>query len=186
MADSGGLTIEPGVLVEAAALAADAPPKAFSSFDLTPLRPADGPRMVPWIFFSVRCKSCGLGDFHVGGYPSNVPNDAAGDKPLLPPHRLKCANCAATSAIFDPRTDGYDGILCGGTGHPCGENGETFTSGAFTVHAGATYNIDLAELQDLASQAKVDVGAQDLFDWVNIVGDPVGKGEPFEYSYECA
>jgi hypothetical protein len=99
---------------------------------------------------------------------------------------LQCERCGAVGTIFDARTDGYDGILCGGCPHESGETGERFTDIVCKITVGATYNIDLEELQELAAGAGADVKATDLFDWINIIATPLEGGESLELDYECA
>ena len=147
---------------------------------------------VPWMFFEVRCKACGSDEHRLGSYveiapdPSPYPRAAPGEKILRPPHRLKCERCEATDTIFDARTDGYDGVLCGGGPYESGQTGERFTDIVCRIAVGATYNIELEELRELAAGAKSDVKATDLFDWINIVATPLEGGKPLELDYECA
>ncbi len=184
---------EPGKLLPAAELAASEPPKSFSAFALTPQTPAAQPGMdyLPWVTFSVGCKSCGGDDFRLGSHvevvpdPSPYPHKAPGQKVLRAPHRLKCERCEATDTIFDARTDGYDGILNGGGPYQSGEGSERFTDIVCKIVVGATYNIDLEELQDIAASAGSQVKATDLFDWINIIAN-APDGEPLELDYECA
>jgi hypothetical protein len=174
--------IEPGALSQAAVLAAHGPPRSFAAFSLTPVTPPPGPRILPIVYFEVRCRSCGQDQFHVGSFPAT---ELGADSWPLPPHSLKCAACGAAGPVFDPRKDGYDGILCGGCPCEVGESGEAFTPGAFKMHVAATYNIPLDELRELAEEAGGGVKPADLFDWINIIGEAVGEGENFEYDYEC-
>jgi hypothetical protein len=184
---------EPAELREAAALAAGQPPKSFSSFALAalPPKPQPGMALLPWVDFSVSCKACGCDDFRVGSFvenvpdPSSYPNAAPGEQILQPPHRLKCERCGAVGTIFDARTDGYDGILNGGCSYASGESGEQFSDLVCKVVVVATYNIDLTELQELATQAGSAVKATDLFDWINIIAT-APDGERLELDYECA
>ncbi len=184
---------ELGKLEPAAELAAANPPKSFSAFALKPLPPQAQPDMplLPWVNFAVSCKSCGSDDFRLGSFvavapdPSPYPRVAPGQKLLRPPHRLKCERCGATDTIFDARTDGYDGILCGGGPYESGETGERFTDVVCKIEAQATYNIDLDELNELAAQAGPAVKATDLFDWINIIAT-APDGEKLEVDYECA
>jgi len=186
-----GITFPHGTLSDAAQLAADAPPRSFASFAVRPLKPPPGQDILPIVYFAVRCASCDNDAFHIGSYPmaaagpsvgSDVPPEEA---PPCPPHRLRCAGCGGVGSIFDPATDGYDGILCGGRSYQKGER-EVFTGGAFNLHVTAVYNIGLPELQDLAAQAGGGVKPSDLFDWFNIFGTPVGDDEFFQADYECA
>jgi hypothetical protein len=184
---------DPGKLLPAAQLAASQPPKSFSSFALSPQTPEAqaGMDYLPWVTFEVSCKSCGGDDFRLGSYvevvpdPSPYPHKAPGQKMLRPPHRLKCERCDAAGTIFDARTDGYDGILNGGGSHQSGESGERFADVVCKIVVGATYNIDLQELQDLATAAGPHVKATDLFDWINIVATSPTAGL-LELDYECA
>ena len=141
--------------------------------------------------FAVGCKSCGGDDFRLGSYvevvpdPSPYPQKAPGQKMLRPPHRLKCEGCGAVGTIFDARTDGYDGILNGGGPYPSGTGDERFTDVVCKIVVGATYNIELEELQDLAASAEPPVKATDLFDWINIIAT-TDEGGRMELDYQCA
>jgi hypothetical protein len=86
--------------------------------------------------------------------------------------------------LFDGRTQGYDGVLCGGCILESGEQGEEALPNRFTVLVSFFYNIDLDELMELAGEASVR--PSDLFDWIVIRGSPVGSGDIVELSYECA
>jgi hypothetical protein len=183
--------IEAGTLCQAAALAAEEPPRPFAAFGLTKVDPPPGPRIESIVYLAVRCRSCGEDEFHVGSFatvapdPSPNPNVAPGETLMCPPFRLRCASCGAENALFDPRTDGYDGVLCGGSAHLQGES-EIFTDGTFKIHVAPTFGIGMPELQELAARAGGGVKPTDLFDWINIIGTPAGDDKFFEYDYECA
>ena len=111
-----------GTLYEAPELAASDPPRSFSAFALTPLPPVaqQGMKYLPWISFAVRCKACGGDDFRLGSRIEADPElsrQAPSNPTLLrPPHRLKCESCGAIETVFDPQTDGYDGVLTAALG----------------------------------------------------------------------
>ena len=65
-----------------------------------------------------------------------------------------------------------------------GIEGKAFIPGRFHVLVEFIYNIELTELEQLASEEKV--AAPDLFDWISIVGTAVGGGVNVELGYECA
>jgi|HubBroStandDraft_2_1064218.scaffolds.fasta_scaffold112296_2 hypothetical protein len=182
---------EPGLLYEAPELAASDPPRSFSAFALTPLPPVaqQGMKYLPWISFAVRCKACGGDDFRLGSRIEADPElsrQAPSNPTLLrPPHRLKCESCGAIETVFDPQTDGYDGVLSGGAGRQAVQGEERFTKAVCKIELGATYNIDLEELKSLAAAAGPPVKATDLFDWINIIAT-APDGEPLEVDYECA
>jgi hypothetical protein len=86
--------------------------------------------------------------------------------------------------LFDVRTQGYDGVLNGGGAYESGTEGKAFIPGRFHVVVGFIYNIDLTELEQLASEARVS--APDLFDWISIVGTATDGSANVELGYECA
>ena len=183
---------EPGKLLAAPELAASDPPTSFSSFALAPKPPEAQPGMdwLPWVFFDVSCRACGSPDLRLGSFVEAVtdasasPHAKPGEKLLRPPHRLKCEPCGATGTIFDARTDGYDGILNDGGPYKSGATGERFSDVVCKIVVGATYNIDLTELEELAAKAGAGVKATDLFDWINIIAT-TDDGGRLELDYEC-
>ena len=182
------LDILPGVLDLEAAEAARDPPRSFSAFAVTPLAPPEGDDRLIMVHFAIACKTCGHDAFYVGAHPLVAPADggALDETNLRPPHRLKCANCGATGMLFDPNTDGYNGILCGGSDQPSGQVGEIFTPTAMNTYVAPTYNVYLPELTELAAQAGGGVKPSDLFDWINIIqAAPGADAYALELDYEC-
>jgi hypothetical protein len=186
MTETGPATYRPS-----AARALVDPPRSLSGFSLEAL-PAPDPGYNPWAHFAVRCKACGDDAFHVGAYPTTAwdpsphADVAPGETLLRPPHRLRCADCGDVSTIFDARTDGYDGVLNGGCRYESGESGEVFSEGRYRVAADPTYNIELEELEQIATQVGGGVKATDLFDWINIHAESLDGGEAIDFGYECA
>ena len=175
-----------------AARAADDPPKSLAAFSVTPIKPDDGPTPLPWVSFNVGCKSCGHQEFEIASFPIIAPDPspyygvASGDTLLRPPHRMKCSCCGSVGTIFDARTDGYDGILNGGCPYESGADGEDFTLRPFKVIVAVTYNIEISELEELASSAQAEIKATDLFDNLSITATCPSGGQPLEFIYECA
>lgn len=182
------MKLAPSTLGREAAVAAHDPPKSFLAFSLTPVIPPEGPEVRPLVYFAIACKGCGHDAFHLGAFPSAAPQDwSAVDEPVLrPPHRLKCGRCGATSTIFNPLTDGYNGVLCGVSDLARGGPDEAFAPVPLKTYVAATYNIALWELEDLSAEANGDVKPTDLFDWINIIQSTPDKDFHLELDYSCA
>jgi hypothetical protein len=169
-------------------LAAREPARSISAFTLQYQPPPPGPRYLEIAYFLVGCRSCGHDEFHLGAYPTSPPTSwAAPDKPiLLPPHRLRCARCGSTNMLFDPKTDGYNGVICNLSAVAPGGPEEMFSPTPLKTHVTSSYNIDLPELQQLAAEAGNGVKATDLFDWINIIQSAPEQDYYLELDYECA
>jgi hypothetical protein len=142
------------------------------------------------IDFKLRCQECTGDIFQISAFPLVAPDPSpySGVQPgqtlYRPPHTLKCVSCNVERPLFDVRTQGYDGVLNGGGAYESGTEDKAFMPGRFHVVVDFIYNIDLTELEELASEAKV--GASDLFDGISIVGTATDGGQNVELSYECA
>lgn len=175
-----------------AARAANDPPRSLSDFSVTPITPDDGAENLARVNFGLACKSCGYGAFELGSFPVVAPDPspyygvAAGEALLRPPHRAKCVRCNSVGLIFDARTDGYDGVLNGGCAYESGSEGEEFFPGPYEVTVCVTYNIGASELDELASSARAETKATDLFDSLSIIATSVVGGPNLELDYECA
>jgi hypothetical protein len=171
---------------EAAAVAVINPPSVLDNFKVT-LRSADEPDTV-LVQFDLSCKSCEGKEFFVGGFPKTMDegNDyglEAGAVLWLPPHRLVCASCKSAAPIFDPRQHGYDGALGREYFGEVGE-GTDEVSGRSNVSVSYYYNIELDELNELASEE--GLRPADLFDGFSLSAEPIDGGELIELDYECA
>jgi hypothetical protein len=177
-----------GELYPEPALALTEPPRSFSAFALTPMVPPPGAERLQWAHFAISCKACGHNAFHLGAHPV-VPPAAGGSLEytnLRPPHRLRCGRCEATEMLFDPKTDGYSGVLTGSSDAAGGDPVEIFTPTAMPTFVVATYNIQLQELKELAALAGDEVKPTDLFDWINIIqAAPPGDEYYLELDYSC-
>ena len=185
---AGQLKMPAGVLDREAALAAREPPRSFAAFALTPLVPPEGAKPLNIVHFAIACKACGHDAFRLGAHLVSRPPDdqPVHERALRPPHRLKCANCAAVEMLFDPRTDGHDGIL-GLAGEAPSAGEEAFLAVAMKTYVAATYNIQLSELQEIAAEVGNGVKPSDLFDWINIIqSEPDADSYFLELDYECA
>jgi len=172
----------------AAEQAAKTPPSCLADFNCAAL-PLEDDGLDLAVDFALTCKACGADTFEILAFPKVAPDPSPyfaiepGQTLFQPPHRLKCTSCGDERALFDVRTQGYDGVLNGGGAYESGTTGEAPIPGVFNVVVTACYNIELNELIELAHDAKVN--ASDLFDWLTIVGTSTG-GEQIELSYECA
>jgi hypothetical protein len=173
---------------ETAAVAALSHPKCLRAFDLEVVPPTADESIT--IDYQLRCRSCGGSTFWLGSFPLIAPDPspysglAPGEVFLRPPHRANCVNCGVIEQIFDPRVDGYDAILNDVSGYECGDEGETFAPSAFQVMVSLTFNAELSELREYATEAGVEV--VDLFDWIAVQGDTGNPSVRFEEGYECA
>ncbi len=140
--------------------------------------------------YSLTCEACGSERFAVSAHPVIVPDPSPyhaltpGDTLQRPPHRARCAECGHIAALFDPRRQGYDGVLGHGSGYECGDEGEAFLDGPYRLAVSLTYNAEAEELVEIAEEA--DVKPADLFDWIAIAGKPIEDAEPIDWDYECA
>ena len=75
-------------------------------------------------------------------------------------------------------------MLNGGCAAESGSGDDTAVPGTFEVNVALFYNIELDELEDLATEVKV--APSDLFDWISIRGTSTSGREVFEVGYECA
>jgi hypothetical protein len=169
-------------------LAAQEPARSLSAFALEYQPPPSGPKYLEIAYFAVSCRSCGNDAFHLGAHPTSPPTSwANADRAiLLPPHRLKCARCGATEMLFNPKTDGYNAILCGVSDLRPGGPEEMFSPTPLKTYVTSSYNIDLDELQELADQAGNGVRPPDLFDWINIIQSTPEEDYHLELDYGCA
>jgi hypothetical protein len=165
------------------------PPSCVSGFDVTALPPTRRNDLTA--AFSLACKSCKRDVFHILAHPVLVPDPspyyamAPGETFHRPPHRLRCASCHAETALFDGRTQGYDGVLNDGFAVDSGSEGEAAIPGQFKVSVAFYYNIERDELLELSTEANVI--PSDLFDAISIVGDPAADGGiKIALDYECA
>ncbi len=147
---------------------------------------ADKPAIVR---YSVSCANCGADQFRISGFTTPRPTGFLSfltrqARVVGPPHDLKCLGCAKDARIFDARTDGYDGILNGGSAYVSGEDAKVLLDQRVNVAVTLTYNLNLDELTQLAA----DAGVQpcDLFDWITIECEPMDGARSFDFSYECA
>ena len=173
----------------AAAEAERTPPSCLSGFGNTPIPLAPGGLDIA-IDFKLRCQNCPSDIFQSSAFPLVAPDPSPyfevqpGQTLYRPPHFLTCTSCGTERPLFDVRTQGYDGVLNGGGAYESGTEGKAFISRHFHVVVGFIYNIELGELRDLASEARVAVS--DLFDGISIVGTATDGAENVELSYECA
>ena len=181
--------IHHGERTPAAAHALKYPPSCLSSFRIEPLpRGSNDPDVA--VTFTVKCASCNSSEFRIFSFPLIVPDPSPyfavgpGEVLFRPPHRLECAFCRAGGVVFDARTQGYDGVLNGGCAAESGSGDDTAVPGTFEVNVALFYNIELDELEDLATEVKV--APSDLFDWISIRGTSTSGREVFEVGYECA
>lgn len=172
-----------------AARAVSEPPRSLSAFTLTATPPSSGPSST--VDFAISCKSCGGQTFALSSFPRTTPAPSPyvglepGETLHRPPHRLKCARCDSPGMLFDARTDGYDGHLNGGCAYESGEDGEVFMADTFRTTVSVTYNIALAELEELATEADAAT-TSDLFDALAITATPTDGGDVLSLDYECA
>lgn len=165
------------------------PPSCLSGFNCTALPLGEGSLDLA-VDFALTCQSCCANAFVIFGFPMVAPDPSPyysiepGQTFFQPPHRLKCTSCGAEAALFDVRTQGYDGVLNGGGSYESGTDGEAPIAGQFKVIVAVCYNAEFDELSELAEGANVSVS--DLFDWITITGTPTSGGENIELSYECA
>jgi hypothetical protein len=140
--------------------------------------------------FELACKTCGQAVFQILAYPLLVPEPSPyfglepGETLNRPPHRLRCTSCGTEAPLFDARTQGYDGVLNGGCACESGGTGETPIPGEFKIVAAFLYNIEMAELEELAAEANVK--PSDLFDAFGFTGSPANGGQEVDFNYECA
>lgn len=172
-----------------AAEAVKIPPSCLSGFNYAALPLAENGLDLA-VDFALTCRSCDASAFVIFGFPIVAPDPSPyyaiepGQTFFRPPHRLRCSSCGAEAALFDVRTQGYDGVLNGGGSYESGTDGEAPIAGQFKVTVAVCYNAEFEELSELAEEANVSVS--DLFDWITITGTPVNGGENIELSYECA
>jgi hypothetical protein len=166
------------------------PPSCIEGFALTLLPFKEGGLELS-AEFALSCRKCGANVFRVTGFPLVAPDPSPyylvrpGEILFRPPHRLICV-CGATVPLFDARTQGYDGILNGGCAYESGKDGdrEGEAAGRYTVEVSFLYNIELAELTELAAEAHVK--PSDLFDGFSAACKPIDRGEALHLDYECA
>lgn len=169
-----------------AAEAVKNPPSCISGFGFSALPPG---RINLAVEFSLTCKGCSGSAFQILAFPLLVTDPSPyyglvpGDTFQRPPHRLRCTSCKTETPIFDGRTQGYDGVLNGGFAYESGESGEAAIPGEFTVIAMFFYNIEMAELLELAAEA--NVRPADLFDAFSIVATPLRGDTGLTLDYEC-
>lgn len=172
-----------------AAEAERTPPSCLSEFGHTAIALEPGDLDIA-IDFRLRCQTCPSEIFEISSFPLTAPDPSPyfevepGQTLHRPPHTLKCISCGTERALFDIRTQGYDGVLNGGGAYESGSDGKAFIPGHFRIVVGFIYNTELDELSEFASGAKVAVS--DLFDLISIRGIAVGSAQSIELSYECA
>jgi hypothetical protein len=173
----------------AAAEAERHPPSCLAGFRHRPAPLVEG-ALTSAIEFKLGCRQCPGVLFRISAFPivaadpSPFYGVAPGETFNRPPHTLKCVACGREHALFDVRTQGYDGVLNGGAPYQSGTEGKAFLPGTFHVAVVLIYNNDLEELEPLAREAKV--APSDLFDWISIVGTATQGGKDVEFGYECA
>lgn len=138
--------------------------------------------------FALSCETCRNNVFQILAFPQMVlipyADVSAGDTEYRPPHRLRCLSCGAEAPVFDVRKNGHDAVFGNATGYESGSEGEAPIPGEHRVVASFLYNIELAELQELAVRAGVN--PSDLFDAFTLIGTPVSGGPQVLLNYECA
>jgi hypothetical protein len=163
------------------------PPSCIAGFRHKPLAAGTLDRAAE---FALACANCGGEAFQILVYPLLVPEPSPyfglnpGDTLNRPPHRLRCTSCATEASLFDARNQGYDGVLNGGCAYESGDKTESPIPGEFKVIASFLYNVELAELEELATEANVK--PSDIFDAFAIVGTSVSGGPEVELNHECA
>lgn len=157
-------------------VAAMHPPRSLSGFALAAEFLEDPVLASIFVVFRLACKDCGGGRFRLFSF-------SEADE-LLPPHSAECVACGRRAQIFDPRTDGYDGVLNGGCAYRSGNGNPVAGPGELTLKIGVGYNIDPVELAELGTQ--YDVHPSDLFDAINICAYAADGTDEFDLIYECA
>lgn len=178
---------------EAAGQAIQKPPACLKAFKVTPLDHQPEDRPSEWAGFALQCGQCGERHFQVLGFPLRAPDPSPyyGIKPgevfFRPPHRLRCVSCGHTADLFDPRKDGYDGVLGHGSSYETGEEDEspaTSANARFLISVTFGYSIELDELLEIAEEN--GISPSDLFDSLGIQGASVDGGPDLSLDYECA
>lgn len=153
------------------------PPRLLQGYRCGPAK-VESDKGVYFIGFSISCGACAATHLTLHAFrgPDGETNGLVASR---------CAGCGQTRKLFDWRSHGWDGeVVFDDPETPLGAladldsyQGPGSFTGQFTLSF--TYNIDLDELQETATDNQKQVA--DLFDWFNILcgGEQV-------WDWECA
>lgn len=169
-----------------AVLAGQDPPRILSNFDFQLV--SENADIDICVRFRLACKSCRSNHLVVLCYREPLDEPIDGEEFLETcPHRIHCKSCNKTDLLFDSNKHGYDGELSHNTLEwehigdeipiECGQHN-------YQVEVIFTYNSDLEELQEIASEKKLR--PQDLFDWFHVIAISDEGVELKDINYECA
>ena len=170
-------------------MAEDRPPRLLSNFSAV-FEWNAGRHDPPQAWFRIKCAACQRDAFTATEiFVSLAARDDYPAEPLPVGLSLQCASCRHAAPLFHRARDGYDGELGNSNWlvsevsmmRPLGDHENDLA--AARVRVGFTYNIDLEELEELASP--VGRNPPDLFDWFNVEADQ-GKGWLDVWDAECA
>jgi hypothetical protein len=176
---------------DAAKLALENPPSCIAIFNLAAVE--RGGDLDICARFQLACKKCGSPSFQILCYPVVVKEEGiyagkeVGDVVERDPHHVKCAQCGERHVVFDSSKHGYDGALGNGSSYEAGSGKQKpiqCNLDRYQVEVVFTYNVDLEELTEIASDEGLK--PQDLFDWLHIVAVDGEGREIREIDYECA
>ena len=166
-------------------------PSILSKFTWTMLDTQEQQHDRIWVTYLLTCSECTGGDmFSVSFYPKVAPDPppyagvAPGDTVKFAPFGSRCVQCGSSRIIFDPRTDGYDGVLKAGCGDVGAETDPTDETAAATLYVALGYRVPVGDLRSLASEQKV--APADLFAAIFVRGVAPSGSAIFEEQYDCS